>query len=51
MCRNKHLKEFFSRIEKEQKAIFLQSFSVNKKVFNFDIFKNEKNEPQKNRIL
>ena len=46
MCRNKHLKEFFSRIEKEQKAIFLQSFSVNKKVFNFEIFKNEKNEIQ-----
>jgi hypothetical protein len=43
MCRNKHLKEFFMKIEEEQKAIFLQSFSVNKKAFNFDIFKNDIN--------
>ena len=44
MCRNKHLKEFFMKIEEEQKAIFLQSFSVNKKAFNFDIFENDINE-------
>ena len=44
MCRNKHLKEFFNRIDKEQRAIFLQSLSVNKKIFDFDIFKNNKKE-------
>ena len=44
MSRNKHLKEFFMKIEEEQKAIFLQSFSVNKKAFNFDIFENDINE-------
>ena len=44
MNRNKHLKEFFMKIEEEQKAIFLQSFSVNKKAFNFDIFENDINE-------
>ena len=44
MSRNKYLKEYFMRMEKEQKAIFLQSFSVNKKGFNFDIFKNEEKD-------
>ena len=44
MCRNKYLKEFFNKIDKEQTAIYLQNFSINKKGFNFDIFKNPKNE-------
>ena len=44
MCRNKYLKEFFNKIDKEQTAIYLQNFSINKKGFNFDIFKNQKNE-------
>ena len=40
MCRNKHLKEFFNKIEQEQKVIYLQSCSI-KKDFNFDIFNNK----------
>ena len=44
MCRNRHLKEFFERIEKEQNAIFLQTISINKKDFNFDVFKTENND-------
>ena len=48
MCRNKHLKDFFNKIEKEQKVIYMQSCSINKKDFNFEIFNNnEKQEINK----
>ena len=47
MSRNKYLKEFFMRIEEEQKAIYLQSISINKKGFNFDIFNNDEKEKDK----
>ena len=49
MSRNKYLKEFFMRIEEEQKAIYLQSISINKKGFNFDIFNNDEKEIQFDR--
>ena len=45
MRRNKHLFNFLTQIDKEQQAIIMQSMSVNKKGFNFDIFnKNNNNE-------
>jgi hypothetical protein len=44
LSRNKHLKNFFTKIDKEQKAISYQSVSLYKKGFNFDIFNENKNK-------
>ena len=49
MCRNKYLKEFFNKIDKEQTAIYMQNFSINTKGFNFEVFNNEKNEESENQ--
>lgn len=38
LSRNKYLNDFFNKIDKEQKAIFLQSMKINKKDFDFGIF-------------
>ena len=38
LSRNKYLNDFFNKIDKEQKAIFLQSMNINKKDFDFGIF-------------
>ena len=45
MRRNKHLFDFLTQIDKEQQAIIMQSMSLHKKGFNFEIF--DKNESQK----
>ena len=42
MRRNKHLYDFLTQIDREQQAIIMQSMTVNKKGFNFEIFDNNK---------
>lgn len=36
--RNQNLKDFFEKINEEQKAIFNQSLNINNKKFNFEVF-------------
>lgn len=36
--RNKHIRDFFIKLDEEQKTIFNQSLNINKKQFNFDVF-------------
>ena len=49
MRRNKHLFDFLTQIDKEQQAIVMQSMSMNKKGFNFEVFdKNNNNDYSKN---
>lgn len=38
LSRNSHVKDFFLKLEEEQKTIFNQSLNINKKQFNFDVF-------------
>lgn len=48
--KNKYLKDFFNKIEEEQKAIFNQNMNINKKQFLFDAFEEGKEEKlSKNR--
>lgn len=42
--RNSYLREFFQKIDEEQKAIFTQSLNINKKQFNFNVFGKGGNE-------
>ena len=42
MRRNKHLYDLLTQIDREQQAIIMQSMTVNKKGFNFEIFDNNK---------
>ena len=46
MMRNKYLRNFFDKINQEQKAIYFQNMNVNKKGFNFEVFYKNKNEMQ-----
>ena len=48
MRRNKHLYDFLIQIDKEQQAMLMQSMSLNKKGFDFDIFNNDNNLKEKN---
>ena len=47
LSRNKYLNDFFNKIDKEQKAIFLQSMNINKKDFDFGIFDAKSEAPPK----
>ena len=49
MMRNKYLHNFFNKIDKEQKAIYIQTMNVNKKGFNFDIFSENNNQDIKSQ--
>ena len=42
------LKEFFTKIEEEQSAIFNQNMNVNKKQFDFNVFEHNDNDNVKN---
>ena len=35
LSKNKYIKDFFNKIEEEQKAIFNQNMNINKKQFSF----------------
>lgn len=48
--RNKHLHDFFKKIDEEQKAIFNQSLNINKKQFNFNVFAKGVSETEEDTI-
>ena len=48
MRRNRHLFDFITQIDKEQQAILMQSMSLYKKGFNFEIFNNKEEANEKN---
>ena len=51
MRRNRHLFDFITQIDKEQQAILMQSMSLYKKGFNFEIFNKEEANEKNDKII